>query len=247
MATVTKEFTEHEVPTELQRPAHRDLPRLENGDRLTRAEFERRYDAMPDLKKAELIEGVVYVGSPVSHEHHGKPHFHLISWLGQYWTATPVVEGGDNSSLRLDLDNMPQPDAFLYLLPELGGQARIAPDECIENAPELVAEVAPSSVSYDLHDKLHVYRRNGVREYVVWRVRDQAVDWFVLREGRYERLPSGDGGIFRSEVFPGLWLDPAALIRGDRAGVARAVQQGLASPEHAAFVARLQTPAQPGA
>src|SRR5436309_8264079 len=145
-------------------------PPLENGDRLTRAEFERRYDAMPELKKAELIEGVVYMGSPVSHGGHRNPHFRHIGWLDRYATATPGVDGGDNSSLRLDLDNMPQPDAFLYILPERGGQARIADDGYLAGAPELIAEVASSSVSYDLHQKLHAYRRNGVREYLVWRV-----------------------------------------------------------------------------
>jgi Uma2 family endonuclease len=223
-------------------PSGQGIPPLENGDRLTRAEFERRYDAMPHLKKAELIEGIVYMGSPVNHERHGRPHFRLIGWLDRYVEATPGVDGGDNSSLRLDLDNMPQPDAFLYVLPTRGGQARIDEDDYIEGAPELVAEVASSSVSYDLHAKLHAYRRNGVREYVVWRVRDQTIDWFVLREGRFELLQPGPDGVYRSEVFPGLWLDPAALIRGDRATMARAVQQGLATPEHAAFVARLQPP-----
>ena len=138
---------------------------------------------------------------------------------------------------------MPQPDAFLYIFPELGGQVRISEDDYIEGAPELVAEVASSSVSYDLHDKLNVYRRNQVREYVVWRVRNQAIDWFVLREGRYERLAPGADGIYRSETIPGLWLDPEALIRDDRAGVARVDQQGMASPEYVAFVARLQAAA----
>jgi hypothetical protein len=102
-----------------------------------------------------------------------------------------------------------------------------------------VVEVASSSVSYDLHTKLHVYRRNRVREYVVWRVLDEAVDWFMLHEGQYERLQPGADGLFRSEIFAGLWLDAAALVRGDLATVLTAVQQGLASAEHAAFVARL--------
>src|SRR3954454_9356608 len=144
------------------------VPYLENGDHLTRAEFERRYDAMPHLKKAELIEGVVYMPSPVRYKHHSRPHFDLIGWLAQYRAATPGVEGGDNGSIRLDLDNMPQPDAFLMVLPECGGQARISDDDYVEGAPELVAEVASSSVSFDLHQKLQVYRRSGVREYAVW-------------------------------------------------------------------------------
>ena len=216
------------------------VPALENGDRLTRAEFERRYEAMPQMKKAELIEGVVYVPSPVRHRQHGSPHANLITWLGLYTANTPGVEVGDNSSVRLDLDNEPQPDALLFIDPACGGQVRISDDGIIEGAPELVAEVASSSVSYDLHAKLHVYRRNGVREYIVWRVLEQAVDWFVLRDGQYERMPQDAQGLVRSEVFPGLWLDPAALLRGDLATVLAMVQQGLASPEHHAFVARLR-------
>jgi Uma2 family endonuclease len=219
------------------------LPALENGDRLTRAEFERRYEAMPHLKKAELIEGVVYVPSPVRHRQHGSPHAHLISCLGLYAANTPGVEVGDNSSVRLDLDNEPQPDGLLFIDPSCGGQVHISEDGIIEGAPELVAEVASSSVSYDLHTKLHVYRRNGVREYIVWRVLEREIDWFVLRAGQYERMPVDAQGIVRSEVFVGLWLNPAALVRGDLATVLAVVQQGLASPEHAAFVTRLHPPA----
>jgi Uma2 family endonuclease len=150
---------------------------------------------------------------------------------------------GDNSTVRLDLDNEPQPDGSLLIDPECGGQTRISADGYIEGAPELVLEVASSSASYDLHTKRHVYRRNGVREYVVWRVLDEAIDWFVLRDGEYERLDLGDDGILRSEVFAGLWLDPAALVRHDLATVLATVQRGVASPDHAAFAATLPPPA----
>jgi Uma2 family endonuclease len=215
------------------------IPLLENGDRLSRTEFERRYGAIAHLKKAELIEGVVYVPSPVRHRLHGEPHSYVTGWLVLYRAHTPGVQVSDNSTVRLDLDNEPQPDALLLIAPERGGQTHLSEDGYIEGAPELVVEVTSSSVSYDLHAKLHVYRRNGVREYVVWRVLDEAVDWFVLREGQYERLQPGADGLFRSEVFVGLWLDAAAMVRGDLATVLAAVQQGLASAEHAAFVARL--------
>jgi Uma2 family endonuclease len=198
---------------------------------------------MPQLKKAELIEGVVYVPSPVRYLQHGSPHAHLIGWLTQYAAHTPGVGVADNSSVRLDLDNEPQPDALLLIDPACGGQSRLSADGYIEGAPELVAEVASSSVSYDLHAKLHVYRRNGVREYVVWRVLERDIDWFVLRAGQYERLPLDTDGLLRSEVFAGLWLDPAALVQGELARVLAMVQQGLASPEHAAFVTRLRPPA----
>ncbi len=216
------------------------VPELEAGDRLTRAEFERRYEAMPDLKKAELIEGVVYMPSPVRHRRHSRPNVHLCTWLGQYEAGTPGVEAGDNGSVRLDLDNEPQPDACLIIDPGLGGQARISDDDYLEGAPELVAEVASSSASYDLGVKLQVYRRNGVREYVVWRVLDRQIDWFVLREGRYESMALSAEGLYRSTVFPGLWLDPVALRNHDLARVLAVVQEGLNTAEHADFVARLE-------
>jgi Uma2 family endonuclease len=214
-------------------------PPLEPGDRLTRAEFERRYEAMPGLKKAELIEGVVYMPSPVRVQRHGRPHAWVIGWLIQYEAGTPGVATADNATARLDLDNEPQPDGLLYIDPARGGQARISADDYIEGAPELAAEVAASSVSFDLHEKMNVYRRNGVKEYLVWRVLDGEIDWFRLHEGQYVRMSPDAAGRLRSEVFPGLWLDPAALLRGDLAAVLAVVQEGLASPEHAAFVARL--------
>ena len=218
------------------------LPALENGDRLTRAEFERRYSAMPHLKKAELIDGVVYVPSPVRHRQHGSPQAHLVGWLGQYVAHTPGVEVGDNSSVRLDLDNEPQQDTLIFIDPACGGQVRIGADGIIEGVPELVAEVASSSVSYDLHAKLHVYRRSGVLEYIVWRVLEREIDWFVLHAGEYERLPVNALGLLQSQVFAGLWLDPAALVRSDLATVLAIVQHGIASPEHAALVNRLHPP-----
>jgi Uma2 family endonuclease len=215
------------------------IPPLQNGDRLTAAEFERRYDAMPDLKKAELINGVVYMASPVSMDDHAAPHFDLIGWLALYRMATPGVRGGDNATLRLPLNNRPQPDAFLIVEPSHGGQVKIV-NRYIVGGPELVVEVSATSVSYDLTDKLEVYLRNNVREYLVWRVFDREIDWFVLRNGQYERLaPSADGYI-KSEILPGLWLDPAALIRGDMAALMRVTQLGIASSEHAAFLDRLQ-------
>lgn len=215
-----------------------DVPPLRAGDRLTREEFERRYEAMPEVKKAELVEGVVYMPSPVSAEEHGEPHFDFVTWLGVYRAHTPGVRGGDNSTLRLDLDNMPQPDAYLRVESECGGQTRMV-EGYIEGGPELIAEVAASSASYDLHDKLNAYRRNGVQEYVVWRVWDQQFDWFQLVGGRYEPLAADAKGIYRSRTFPGLWMDSAAVVRGDLAQVLAVLQQGLESPEHAIYVEAL--------
>jgi Uma2 family endonuclease len=215
------------------------VPALEAGDQLTRDEFERRYAAMPALKKAELIEGVVYMPSPVRVRRHGSPHAKIITWLGHFQARTPGVEVADNATARLDMDNEPQPDAMLFIAPELGGQVRISPDDYVEAAPELVAEVASSSASYDLNTKRHAYRRSGVQEYIVWRVLEQQFDWFVLRGGRYEPLAADDRGVVRSVTFPGLWLDPAALLRGDLAATLQVLDEGLSTPEHAAFATRL--------
>lgn len=221
-------------------PGDNDIPPLEPGDRLTRDEFERRYEAMPHLKKAELIEGVVYMPSPVRMYRHGTPQSHLITWLGTYRAGTPGVETADNTTARLDLDNEPQPDAMLLIEPSCGGQVKVSEDDYVEGSPELVAEVASSSVSFDLHTKFNVYRRCGVKEYVVWRVRDRAVDWFVLTAGAYQRLTPDADGVFRSCVFPGLWLDPQAMLSGELARVLAVLHTGVASPEHGQFVSRLK-------
>jgi Uma2 family endonuclease len=216
------------------------IPPLRHGDRLTRAEFERRYDAMPNLKKAELLEGVVYMPSPVRWKHHGKPHFHVEGWLFNYEAATPGVECGSNATTRLDLDNEPQPDALMIISPECGGQVRISADDYVEGGPELAAEISASTARIDFELKFNIYRRNGVREYIIWDTVAQTVHWFVLRGDQYERLAPNAAGVLQSEVFPRLWLDPAALIRFDSAAVVAVLQQGIATPEHAAFVARLQ-------
>lgn len=220
-------------------PSSTELPALESGDRLTRDEFERRYEAMPHLKKAELIEGVVYLPSPVRFAKHGRPNRHLSTWLGVYESSTPGVEGADNASVRLDLDNEPQPDALLRIDPLRGGQSRTSDDDYVEGGPELVVEVAASKVSYALHDKQKAYRRSGIREYIVLRVLDREVDWFVLRGGVYQELHPDAAGILRSEVFPGLWLDARALIDGNLSQLLASLQKGLESPEHADFVKRL--------
>jgi Uma2 family endonuclease len=212
---------------------------LQNGDHLTREEFERRYEATPDVKKAELIEGVVYVPSPVIHQQHGKPHFEMIGWLATYVAFTPGTEGGDNSSLKLDLRNEPQPDAFVIVQPRFGGRVRFDEKGYIVGAPEWIGEVSGSSASYDLHAKLEAYRRNGVKEYVVWRVLERAIDWFVLEGDDFVPLLS-ESGVYRSRVFPGLWLDAPALIDGQLLKVFQLVQQGVAGEEHQRFVEKLK-------
>ena len=215
------------------------VPELCAGDVLSRAEFERRYSAMPDLKKAELIEGVVHMGSPVRLVQHGLPHHVLSAWLGFYLLRTKGPFASDNTTVRLDLDNEPQPDLLLCLPSEHGGRTRIGSDGYLEGPPELILEIAASSASYDLHSKLQAYRRNGVQEYLVYRVLDAAFDWFRLQEGGYVRDEADHEGLLRSRAFPGLWLDVAAALRGDLPALHAAVARGCSDPAHAAFLRRL--------
>jgi hypothetical protein len=194
---------------------------------------------MPHVKKAELIEGIVYMPSPVSLDNHAEQHGHLMGWLFIYRAATPGLRIGDNGTIRLDMDNEPQPDAFLLIEPERGGRTANEGGYVV-GGPELACEVAASSVSMDRNAKMNAYRRNGVCEYLLWRTEDGAIDWFALRGGRYELLPVGTDGIIRSEIFPGLWLHIQGMLTNDLARVVAVLQQGIASPEHAAFVAQLQ-------
>ncbi|NEQ19050.1 MAG: Uma2 family endonuclease [Microcoleus sp. SIO2G3] len=212
------------------------IPPLENGDRLSRFEFERRYEAMPHLKKAELIEGTVYMASPLRIRSHGEPHGNLIGWLWTYKIATPGTVLGDNPTVRLDLDNEPQPDAVLFIP---GRQATIGADDYIEGAPELVVEVAASSAAIDLHDKKRAYRRNGVQEYLVWRTLEHQIDWFGLQADEYVIQQPDEKGIIRSRVFPGLWLAVSALLSGEMTSVLSVLQEGLNSTEHKEFIQQL--------
>ncbi|MFM7424183.1 MAG: Uma2 family endonuclease [Elainella sp.] len=212
---------------------------LENGDRLTREEFERRYAAMPNLKKAELIEGVVYMAAALRYRLHGNPHSYVLAWLGLYAAHTPGVEPADNTTVRLDDRNAPQPDALLRL--EAGGQSWISEDDYVEGAPELIVEIAASTASYDLYDKLQVYRRNAVQEYLVWLVEDRELRWYSLENGEYVVQQPDAAGLIRSRCFPGLWLAVKALLAGQMAEVLAAQQAGLDSEEHGAFIARLNS------
>lgn len=210
---------------------------LESGDRLSRDEFERRYGQCPHIKKAELIEGVVYVASPVRIRYHAQPHSDLIFWAKTYCLATPGVMMGNDGTVRLDAKNETQPDIFLRY--QEGGQSRISDDDYIEGAPELIAEIAASSASYDLHDKKDVYCRCGVKEYLVWVVPEQIFHWFRLDHQIYVCQPPDQQGIIQSSTFPGLWLNIPALLSGEMLQVLETLQAGLNSPEHQRFVQRL--------
>ena len=194
------------------------------------SEFLRRYERMPQVKKAELIEGVVYMGSPVS-VHHAKPDAHHPSLAGHLRQPAPGNRGFPNATVILDAENTVQPDALLRRLPEHGGLTRVNDDGYLAGPPELIVEVAASSASIDLRDKRRAYCRNGVREYLVWLVTEARLEWFCLEEDDYRpQLPDAQG-VLHSRVFPGLRLPVAPLLAGDTAKVLAALTGALTAEQ----------------
>ncbi len=209
---------------------------LHNGDRMTREEFHRAYENTKESFRAELIGGIVYVASPLKIGH-GSNHLPLGSVLFAYASRTPGLESADNTTVLLGFEGEPQPDLYLRILPEYGGQSRTTADDYVEGAPELIAEIANTSRSIDLHAKRKDYTRYGVLEYLVLTLRENRLRWFDLPSG--EELHSDDDGICRIRCFPGLWIDEAALLRKDHAHLMRVLELGLDTEEHTEFVERL--------
>ncbi len=224
-------------PHHLGRPQAADYAELQSGDRMTREEFHRIYERMPQDFKAELIGGIVYVASPLKLPH-ATNHLPLGTVLFLYAGRTIGLETGDNATVVLGEENEPQPDLFLRVLPQFGGQTRTTRDQYVEGAPELVAEIAHSSRAIDFHAKKDEYAASGVLEYIVLSVKDRVLKWFDLKRG--VELPQGPDGVLRSQVFPGLWVDPSAVFAKDAARLAGVLDEGLRSPAYAAFAAKLK-------
>jgi Uma2 family endonuclease len=214
------------------------MPPLRQGDHLDRATFHERYEAMPPGTRAELIDGVVYMPSPAT-SLHGRPNAHLVTWLGVYEAHTPGVGTLDNTSLILTQSGEPQPDAMLAIDTVCGGGTFEDERGWVHGVPELVAEIAHSSESYDLHSKKRMYERLGVGEYVVNAVQERRIWWWVLEGGTFREIAADADGLMRSRLFPGLWLDHEAMAGREIARVLGALQQGLDTEEHARFVAEL--------
>jgi len=216
-----------------------EIPPLEAGDSLSREEFHRRYEASPHIRKAELIDGIVYIGPPVK-VFHGRAHAWIGAWCGLYSADTPGTQPANRPTVILDDLNEPQPDVVLRIEPEWGG---ISWDEdgFIAGAPELVVEVAVSGSSKELHQQKRVYEAAGVLEYLVWVPPEERIEWWRLTDGKYVSLPVDPRGIIKSEVLPGLWLSTEGILNEDLPTFFNAVRAGIASPEHAEFVRLLES------
>jgi Uma2 family endonuclease len=219
-----------------QPSATEKLPPLEPGDHLDQRTFHARYKAMPEHVKAELIGGIVYLPAATR-----PPHVRYQAlvdwWLSEYCAGTPETDVFNSATVILADDSEPQPDGALLVL---GGQTRVLDDDFLQGPPELLAEIASSSESYDLHSKLADYERWGVQEYLVFVVRRKRVVWFVRERETFLEMRVDADGVFRSRQFPGLWLDPKAFFAVNRTRLREVLHQGLATPDHAAFVERLQ-------
>jgi Uma2 family endonuclease len=209
---------------------------LVTGQRMDVEEFLRRWEKLPDLKNAELIEGVVYVSSPLSLEH-ARRDIRIHWWLAQYADATPGCQGGSAGTWRM-LDNAPQPDSFLRISPACGGQSGNT-EKYGSGAPELVVEICVTSADLDFGPKLRLYQKAGVREYITVEPAAKRIVWRVLEAGAYipQELPAD--GTLRSRIFPGLWLGVAAFWADDGARMLAALNAGLATEDHQRFVDRL--------
>jgi Uma2 family endonuclease len=190
---------------------------------MTQAEFHRRYELRPDLR-AELVEGVVYVSSPTRYDLHDEQSAFIRTWLGSYQFRHPEVRLGNDATIVFDNEGEVQPDAFLFFRDPATNPPTIDDEHYLHGAPHLIVEVSASSRSYDLGPKMRTYARRGVREYIVWRVEDDAIDWFELQDGNYVRREPGDDGVVESTQFPGLRLDIAAALALDGARVLAALR-----------------------
>ncbi|MES2705547.1 MAG: Uma2 family endonuclease [Verrucomicrobiota bacterium] len=224
MAQVTAPTKAVQAPSPRRRVSKAVRPAvLENGDRLTAHEFMRRYEAMPGLRKAQLIDGKVFMPSPVRADAHAEPDGLIQLWLGLYSIGHPELKVYPNATLILDADNAFQPDAILCSQPRAGGSVWLDEKGYLRGAPEFICEIAASSASIDLHAKFQAYRRHGVREYLVWLTGENTLRWFQLEEDDYVEKKAR-GGLHSSAVFPGLVLDTKALLRGDKAKLAAALK-----------------------
>jgi len=212
---------------------------LENGARMDQPTFHRLYLKTPPKFRAELIAGVVHVSSPVSGGH-GGPHAKLVGWLLNYVRGTPGIAVYNDTTMIMNDDTEPQPDATLLIEKRYGGQTWMDRKQYFHGAPEFAAEIAHSTASIDLGTKKAAYEKAGVCEYVVFSVIEQQVDWFIRRSGQLEPLAAAENGVLKSEIFPGLWLHPAAFFKPSMSRLFAVAQKGLDSPEHAAFVANLE-------
>lgn len=215
-------------------------PELHNGDRMKQPEFHAIYEQMPEGFKAELVNGTVFVSMPLRSPH-AKDHSRLAAVLEAYAAYTPGVEVLLDATTILGNDDEVQPDLLLRVVPDRGGKPRDTYDQYVEGPPELICEIAHSSRAIDLNLKRTRYERTGVLEYIVFCINPREVRWFDFA-GK-TTLQHDNNGVFRSNVFPGLWICNQALLDRNYQKVMAVLNQGLKTADHETFCSRLASSA----
>ncbi|MFT3878951.1 MAG: Uma2 family endonuclease [Gemmatales bacterium] len=213
------------------------LPLLYDGQRLDRETFHRLYEASPELKRVQLIEGIVHMPSPMRFVQHANPQTCINGWLFCYSSQTPGVRNGGSATLKIDTENEFEPDGMLFYDQ---GQLVIADDGYLEGVPELVVEVSASTISVDSKEKFRVYEKQGVKEYLLWNTQADTITWFARNKNKFVAMKPNRAGIIQSKTFPGLWLDVAAMLEGDLTQVMKTLNEGLTSGPHVKYVKRFE-------
>ena len=208
---------------------------LRNGDRMSREEYHRIYEQSPEDFRAELIGGTVYLPGRV-HVGHGERTALIGALLCMYQGSTTGVTATSRITVLLGEDSEPEPDLTLCIDPECGGQTYLE-DGYLAGPPELIVEVAFNRYAIDFHGKREDYSRHGVKEYLIICVEPLEMTLLDLKYGK-ETHPDSDG-ICRLRTFPGLWFDAQAIFADAIPKMFETLQRGLATSEHAEFVARL--------
>lgn len=215
------------------------LPLLYDGLRLDRVTFHRLYEASPELKRVQLIEGIVHMPSPMRFVQHANPQTCINGWLFCYVTQTPGVNTGGSATLKIDDENEFEPDGMLFYD---NGQLIIADDGYLEGVPELAVEVTASTFTIDSKEKFRVYEKHGVKEYLLWNTEAGTITWYARHKDKFVPMKSNRAGILKSKIFPGLWLEVAAMREGDMTQVMKTLYEGLASAPHRQYVKRFKKP-----
>jgi len=211
-------------------------PLLWEGQRLDRETFHRLYSDSPELKRVQLIEGIVYMPSPMRFVQHAHPEVSFTTWLTYFASFTPGVNSGGQATLKIDGKNEYQPDGMLFYDK---GQLIIDNDGYLVGVPELVVEVSASTISVDSNEKYLVYQKYGVKEYLLWNTEAKKITWYGRSGSKFVPMKPNREGIIKSKAFPGLWLNVAAMLKGNLKLVLKTLQEGLSSKEHQKFVASL--------
>lgn len=155
-------------------------------------------------------------------------------WLCQYRRSTPCVESLGRVSIFLDPTTEIETTAAMWLTP--GADDRPRWQRC-EGVPELLVEVTATVHNKVFRRRLRVYEQSEIHELLVVTGDPRDTALYARENGRFARVSPADDGSYRSRVFPGLWLDPSALFSDEWNEMAACLDRGMATEEHAAFVA----------